>query len=264
MCRCCSADNYFSPKWIPGTAQESSRALVMGSKRMLVEVGLLRNWLAKIVRQNVYLLALLITSFQRLMWFQGDNLLVGGDLVPLLNPVTHLSSLIYVWNEANLGALKVTVPRLFSPFYISQAFGQLSGLGFATAEKMLVVSTYSLAAASIYYLWPLVFQQTRSHTSAFAAALAYVYSPYLIADGTQTSIRFAVQYALVPFFLLLFVRGVYRSNIHYAVLIALVSPFIFSDFPGYQAVGYVAILCLFYSIFRVVSNGKARFIILFI
>src|SRR6267143_3768837 len=224
----------------------------------------LRESISGIIRRNIYLLILLITSFQRLMWFQGDTLLVGGDLVPLLNPVPHLSNLIYVWNEANLGALKVTVPRLFSPFYISQAFGQLTGLGYPTGEKILVVSIYSLAAISIYFLWPLLFQQARWQTSAFAASVAYVYSPYLIADGTQTSIRFAVQYALVPFFLLLFVRGVSNGNLRYAVLIALLSPFIFSDFPGYQAAGYVAILCLFYSIFRVVSSRKVRFNLLFI
>src|SRR2546428_13711449 len=88
----------------------------------------LKESISKLVRNNFFLLILWITSFQRLMWFQGDNLLVGGDLVPLLNPIPHLSNLIYVWNDANLGALKVTVPRLFSPFYISQAFGQLSGL----------------------------------------------------------------------------------------------------------------------------------------
>jgi len=197
------------------------------------------------------------------MWFQGDTLLVGGDLVPLLNPVPHLSNLIYVWNEANLGALKVTVPRLFSPFYISQAFGQLTGLGYPTGEKILVVSIYSLAAISIYFLWPLLFQQARWQTSAVVASLAYVYSPYLIADGTQTSIRFAAQYALVPFFLLLFVRGVTRSDIRYAALIGLLSPLVFSDFPGYQVAGYVAISCLFFSAFHMISTRKIRFNALF-
>jgi len=223
-----------------------------------------KDSLLEFVRRNLYLLILMMTSFQRIAWFQGDNLLVGGDLVPLLNPVTHLSNLIYLWNDANLGALKVTTPRLFSPFYISEAFGQLSGLSYATSEKILVVSMYSLAAASVYYIWPLLFQQSRWQPSAFVASLAYVYSPYLIADGTQTSIRFAAQFALVPFFLLLFVRGVTRSDIRYAVAIALLSPFIFSDFPGYQVAGYVAISCLFYTIFHMVTTGKTKFNILFI
>jgi hypothetical protein len=233
------------------------------TSRIAEQVGHLSRSLFQMVRNNVYLLILFATSIQRLAWFQGDNLIIGGDLVPLLNPVAHLTNLVYIWNDANLGALKVTVPRLFSPFYFSEAIGQLSGWGNSTMEKILVVSMYFLAATSIYYVWPLIFKQMRWKSSAFAASIAYVYSPYLIADGIQTSVRFAVEYALVPFFLLLFVRGVVRNDIRYALVISLLSPFIFSDFPGYQTAGYVAILCLCFSVFHVVSSAKKRFNVYF-
>jgi len=215
--------------------------------------------LVDIIRHNFYLLILLATSLQRLLWFQGDKALIGGDLFPLLNPVTYLGNLSYIWNEANFGSFEVSAPRLFNPSYLSTAVGQVLGLGYSTSEMIFVVSMYSLAAASIYYLWPIIFRQPNWQRSAFAASIAYVYSPYLIADGIQTSVRFALQYAVVPFFLLLFVRGVTREDARYAVLFALLSPLMFSDFPGYQVAGYVVISCLLFSVFHMVSTKRIRF-----
>jgi len=153
---------------------------------------------------------------------------------------------------------------MFSPQHLFDAFGQVTGLGLAQSQMLLVVTMYGIAAISVYYLWPLIFATSTWQKSGFFAALAYVYNPFLIGDGLNSAVGAAPHYALVPLSLIFCVKGLRDKDFKWALALSLLSPFILSDFPTLHTFYFVAFTLVSFSALLALSSHNIRFTVYFL
>ena len=130
-----------------------------------------------------YLLLALLGSFIFAVWFEGDALYFGGDVIYPLNPSWNIHRLLYTWNDMSGGSMEFGMMYYFqwSFFFITTKMG----ISLAMAQKLYLYLNFILPGLGMYYLTSVVYSKIypdggRKRIACWIAALFYMFCPTLL------------------------------------------------------------------------------------
>lgn len=187
-------------------------------------------------------------------------MIAGGEWGDaLFHPGRWLESIRYLWHDTE-GTGKAVPPYfVLIPFYYLATFLERVGLSMVAFQAILFWLLLSTGAVSVYFLvWHLTAEEKRP-LAGILAALFYVLNPFAQALVWHRFLYTSMfLYASLPLLLLLFVLGLKKRRIVYALLISVVSFAFASAYgtPGYAVLPWLTVGT--YLIIYLVSNRRDR------
>ncbi len=179
----------------------------------------LKKWISK--RGILLSLALLAIFFIPWLWYQGSDLIIGGDLTFPLDPKEYFLSIFQIWRRVFTGgdsAISLTTV----PFYAPMAFFEVLGFSLQTIQKMHFGLWLALPAISIFYLAGVIFvDHPRKLLAQLVAVTVFLFNTYEVVWAD--SARMAVWVGM-PLMLGFFIQGLKdRKPWRWAAALALTS-----------------------------------------
>ncbi|MCK4477840.1 glycosyltransferase [Candidatus Bathyarchaeota archaeon] len=203
----------------------------------------------------------LFSVIYTMLSYRGNNLTIGGDYFIPFHATKYLERFLH---SSNLwGGSNTTLPPIFFlptlPNTLLFSLFSILGVDIYFANKIYVFVLVVSSAIAIYYLSTTVFHKDKhKHLIGLASALAYLYNPWIIADGISTMVF--IELSLVQtgfvFFLSFTMRYFQTREIRYSLYSGLAS-FLMLSVIGSGAyrmtllasAGFV-IIALYYSVLR--------------
>lgn len=164
------------------------------------------------------ILLILLLGCLSLTWFQGDNLIGGGDFGMPLDWEKYLKLMPFVWDETvSSGHADYRQVASLIPSAILGAGLQKLGFSLVAIEKIFFYFWFSGAGISMYYLCGVLGMR---RPGRLGAAIFYMFNPFslmiiwLVSHG-----RIQSGYAFAPLVLGLFINGLKnKKGLRYIIL----------------------------------------------
>jgi hypothetical protein len=222
------------------------------------------NKLTEIIRRVLsspkldYLLLALLGSFIFAVWFEGDALYFGGDVMYPLNPSWNINRLLYTWSDMNGGSMEFGMMYYFqwSFFFITAKMG----ISLAMAQKLYLYLNFILPGLGMYYLTSVVYSKIypdggRKRIACWIAALFFMFCPTLLRQ-----MQMYWFYGVFPFILAFFIKAIDAPNIKgkikFGILAALFFFGILAYLPNYQPLVDLLLILALYSVGYLLLNKR--------
>ena len=205
-----------------------------------------------------YLILGLIGSFIFTVWFEGNALYFGGDMIYPLNPSWNIERLLYAWTDFNGGGPEFGM--MFYPLWSFFFITAKMGISLAMAQKLYLYFNFILPGLGMYYLTSVVYPKIypnggRKRIACWVAALFFMFCPTLL---RQAQVYWF--YGVFPFVLAFFIKTIdapeLRGKIKFSLLGALFFFGFFFFLPNYQPLVDLLIILVLYSVGYLIFNRQ--------
>lgn len=219
------------------------------------------RWITWLTKHWSFLLVLLF-GLTPLIWYKRGLIIAGGDNYYLLNPGNLFNDFLYTWTERiNLGLPNLQTSQLFPLTIFWMFFGRL-GFSLVNIGRLWSVLVFSLTGVSMYFLFLTLrglFEKDKNWDGKWGAVIAatlYMFNMWVTIDVITPVARLVG--ALVPFFLLLWVKGLAppRLMIKYPLLIGVSSLFLTSTYSNPVSVIAIPLSYFTYLVFFVLDTRR--------
>jgi len=205
-----------------------------------------------------YLLLALIGLCIFPVWFEGDLLYFGGDVMYPLNPPWNIHRLLYTWSDMNGGGMEFGSLYYFqwSFFFITAKMG----MSLAMAQKLWLYLNFILPGLGMYYLTSVVYSKIhpkggRKRIACWTAALFFMFCPTLFKQ-----MQMYWFYGVFPFILAFFIKAIdapyIKGKIKFSILAALFFFGILLYLPNYQPLVDLLLILALYSVGYLLLNRQ--------
>jgi len=205
-----------------------------------------------------YLLLALLGSFIFAVWFEGDALYFGGDVIYPLNPSWNIHRLLYTWNDMNGGSIEFGMMYYFqwSFFFVTSEMG----LSLAMVQKLWLYLNFIIPGLGMYYLTSVIYSKINpegggKRIACWIAALFFMFCPTLLRQ-----MQFYWFYGVFPFILAFFIKAIdapyIRGKIKFSILAALFFFGILLYLPNYQPLMDLLLILVLYSVGYLLLNRR--------
>lgn len=138
------------------------------------------------------------------LWYEGAELIIGGDLTFPLNPAEYFNSIFHIWRRVYTGG-NSAISLTTLPFYAPMALFDALGFSLQTVQKLHFGLWLALPAISMFYLSGVLFAKHRwQMIGQLTAVTLYLFNTYEVVWAD--SARMAVWVGL-PLILAFFIQG---------------------------------------------------------
>ena len=192
-----------------------------------------------------------------LTWFKDGYIFATGDFFPPLDPLNAIRSSGFIWALRSGGEGAFLDPPFVVPFYVFWGFFKLLGLGPLATEKLWFIFLFLGAGLSMYYLASALLPHKRYVIAKLTAAVFYMVNPAIAPIGLFLNVGNTVGYAFTPLILALFITGLKKRKIKYAIFIALLSFFLLGNAISSVVVpATIVMLTGVYFILYIITAGR--------
>ncbi|MFA4817341.1 MAG: alpha-(1-_3)-arabinofuranosyltransferase family protein [Parcubacteria group bacterium] len=188
-----------------------------------------------------------------LLSFNGNFHIAGGDMThPEFNISTSIERSMHVWQSAKgLGVSESsTIPALF-PYYLSIWFLEFLGFSAGATQKILLIIVFALAGLTMFYLMRTIFPEKKYLHAAFIAALFYLFNFFNLQNFWQPYFNYQLAYAMTPFLLGVYVKGLTTGDRKYLCYFILVSFLNASSALNYALIAVQLLILLSYTLWAI-------------
>jgi hypothetical protein len=215
----------------------------------------------KLFRSSVFweVLCIFLLSLLPLLWFQGNQVLLGHDSGFRLDIKAHLQNVFYSWDSRLNFGYDISQ---FKGFLITHAFEGIVGsiFGFLVGERMTLIFWFFAMGISMYIFLYQLFQERdhwfiRVFGSIFYIVNFYILQAWFIAERAKFSL-----YIALPLTLLLFYNvWIKRWSVFYSGFLFGLLFFLFNGGgspPLFGAIFVMSVLfALYLTLYEVIQNG---------
>jgi hypothetical protein len=208
-------------------------------------------------RKNTIISAviILVVALISLVWFGGNYMLIGTDLIFPSNRIVTFLRTFSIWDPSSLGSANPRMLAWSFPNGVFLAFSSAVGLSLVSAEKLWFYFLFAFSGLSMYYMVTAITKNKNRYAIGVVAALFYMFNPY-IALGITAWPYLWLTYASLPLMLGLFIKGINeRKGLKYIILVNLILWVTSSSQyvnPKYVIVDWVPLL--FYLVFYLLTS----------
>ena len=170
----------------------------------------------------ISIVLILLAALVSFVWFGGNYMLIGADLVFPADRLNIFLKTFSFWDNSSLGFAN---PRMLAWSFPNGAFLGFSavvGLSLESAEKLWFYFLFAFSGLSMYYLATTVAKNKNRYAIGVAAALFYMFNPYIALAVTNWPYLW-LTYASLPLVLGIFIKGITeRRGIKYVILANLI------------------------------------------
>lgn len=207
------------------------------------------------------IIILLISLILVTIWFKnGDFLATGEDGLILYNPARTLNLYNSSWTEIGTG-MTGSIFRPLLPLTYLELWLTKMGISISLFQQGMFFILLTTGIISIYYLAKELlhheFKSPLVSFTSFIAALFYVFNPIsMLGVWFRFIYSFMFLYALVPLFFLLFLIGLKKQRLRYAILTSLITlPFCYA-FGSPAMIPLIWVLPIIYTGLSLAKNKK--------
>lgn len=176
------------------------------------------------MRRIIIIIALL--SCIPFLWTYG--IISGGDVFFPVNFLNLVHIYVNMWNyQIYLGIPSATYINTIFPYFAIGSFLQMLGIPAVIIQKIGLTLLFFISGFSMYYLLSHILNEKYKNI-IFIPTIFYMFNPFFMVLLNPPNTGALLGYALTPLLLALFMEGLKKCHIKYAVFIGLVSLFLMS------------------------------------
>ncbi|EKD49279.1 MAG: hypothetical protein ACD_63C00199G0004 [uncultured bacterium] len=175
----------------------------------------------KIIIDIVIILVIALVS---LSWFSGDLIVSSGDNIFNYKPTETLDRYFNTWDtQSTLGIPDNQSLCQIFPYQTTLALADQIGIPLHIVQKIQYYILFAFSGLTMYFLVRIILKDSKhQRLPAIFAALFYMFNPFALVvvwGGNLTLINF---YAILPFFIGGYLRGIRDKKYIYVILIPVV------------------------------------------
>ena len=194
-----------------------------------------------------------ICTLTLLLALRGGDLAIGGDYVLPFHPFDWLTRILSAWNPWVDGGVPVDPVLAYgsTPEALGLSFLEGVGIPLPIAQRMFLVSMYWVGSSGVYLLIRTLMKGvSTARIMGLFGGFAYLWTPVLVEDTVkQIASGNLVPRVALPLFLALFVRGLQKRDMKYAIGLSFLSFPLLGSFPAYDPFLLAAAFALMYLAF---------------
>ncbi|MFC1721651.1 alpha-(1-_3)-arabinofuranosyltransferase family protein, partial [Patescibacteria group bacterium] len=201
---------------------------------------------------------IMVVALISLSWFQGDLIVSGGDSVFNYNASETLQRYYTTWDDlSGTGLPQVQNLCQIFPYQTIHALADTIGVPLHIVQKLNYYILFAVCGLAMYFFARTTLSGSRyQRLPAILAALFYMFNPFALVLTWGGNLTFISFYAILPFFIGAFIKGIRDKKYIYIALI----PFVGLLFSlGYSVTVLMALawlLMFVILIFYILSNLK--------
>ena len=122
---------------------------------------------------------ILLVALISLVWFGGNYMLIGTDLIFPSNRIPTFLKTFSIWDPSSLGSADPRMLGWSFPNGAFLAFSAVIGLSLVGAEKLWFYLLFAFSGLSMYYLTTVITKNKNRCAIGLIAALFYMFNPYI-------------------------------------------------------------------------------------
>lgn len=206
------------------------------------------------------LLIIILVGLTPLLWFQGNEIILGHDSGLVISPISHFFDRLYLWTyRFGLGQDQTYA---LSGFMIHGLEALIFGMSkqLQVAQKIIFVFWFLLPGLTMYFFGKYLEQKFKLSYIALISAVFFMFNHFLlqgwfIAERTKFSL-----YAALPLFLLLMLRWFDKKNTTLVTGLLTAILFFFlngnASFPLFGAIIIVFFVYLIIFLYPIYRQGR--------
>lgn len=191
------------------------------------------------------------------LWYNGQEIIVGADLTFPLNPAEYLETIFQLWRRVGLGG-NSAISLTTLPFYAPMALFDWLGFSLKMVQQFHFGFWLALPALSMFYLTGVIFKDFRYKLyGQLVAVSVYIFNSYEVVWAD--SARMAVWVGL-PLMFAFFVQGLNEPKLwwRWSMAIAIASVTTSTAAANPPMFIMFAAIFIFWLIFQLVFNSSLR------